>query len=194
MLCGIFVGGLATRMHGEAKGLLPAPDTGEPLALRLARIVRELGLTPVLVGRDARYRAALPDLLVIADQPAGVGPLGGLAGLLRAGEHDTAPSPFVLALSCDLPRISSALIERLASQPARASVLAPRAPEGRWEPLIARYDARALRGPVEHAIALGTRSFQRLFVDLTVEELTLSASERAQLIDWDTPDDVHDKR
>jgi molybdopterin-guanine dinucleotide biosynthesis protein A len=99
-----------------------------------------------------------------------------------------------LALSCDLPRISRALIERLASHPSRAAVLAPRAAEGPWEPLVARYDALALREPLERAIAHGTRSFQRLFRDLTVEELSLSESERAELVDWDTPEDVQNQR
>lgn len=194
MLCGIFVGGLATRMHGDAKGLLPAPDTREPLALRLARIARELGLTPVLVGQDARYHAALPGLSVVADQPSGVGPLGGLSGLLRAAEQEASPARFVVALSCDLPLISRALIERLGSHPSHAQVLAPRAADGPWEPLFARYDARAVREPLARALALGRRSFQRLFDDLTVEELALSESERAQLIDWDTPEDVKHKR
>jgi len=189
MLCGIFVGGKASRMGGEPKGLLPSPDGGEPLVLRLTRIARELGLIPVLVGESARYREALPDLRVIADRPPGIGPLGGLMGLLEAGQ----PS-FVLALSCDLPIISRRLLDRLVQHPSSAAVLAARASEGAWEPLVARYDAGALYGPVERAIASGTRSFQWLFADLAVEELKLSPEERAELIDWDTPDDVRDKR
>jgi molybdopterin-guanine dinucleotide biosynthesis protein A len=189
MLCGIFVGGKATRMQGEAKGLLASPESGEPLVVRLARLSRELGLIPVLVGEAAAYRAALPELRVIADQPPGIGPLGGLVGLLQAGQ----PS-FVLALSCDLPIISRPLLDRLVNHPARAPVLAARSSDGLWEPLVARYDAGALCAPVERLVAAGARSFQQLFRDLTVQELKLSPDERAELIDWDTPDDVRDKR
>ncbi|MDB4985572.1 MAG: Molybdopterin-guanine dinucleotide biosynthesis protein MobA [Myxococcaceae bacterium] len=189
MLCGIFVGGKASRMQGEPKGLLPSPESGEPLVVRLARLARELGLIPVLVGEAPSYRAALPELRVIHDRPSGIGPLGGLAGLLRAGQ----PS-FVLALSCDLPIISRPLLERLVNHPTRAHVLAARSGDGLWEPLAARYDAAALYAPVERMIASGTRSFQHLFADLSVEEFKLAPAERGELIDWDTPEDVRDKR
>jgi molybdopterin-guanine dinucleotide biosynthesis protein A len=191
VLCGIFVGGKATRMHGQAKGLLPAPETGEPLVLRLARLARELDLIPVLVGESARYADALPDLQVIEDRPPGIGPMGGLLGLLSAAEAQGAHH--VLALSCDLPWVSRVLLERLATHSSVAHVLAPRAASGQWEPLIARYDANALRAGVEQAIANGTRSFQRWFADLTVEELMLTEAERTQLVDWDTPEDVQNK-
>jgi molybdopterin-guanine dinucleotide biosynthesis protein A len=185
MLCGIFVGGKATRMQGQAKGLLTSPESGEPLVVRLARLARELGLIPVLVGEAASYRSALPELRVIPDSPAGIGPLGGLAGLLHAGQ----PS-FVLALSCDLPIISRPLLERLVNASSRAEVVAPRSSNGQWEPFAARYDAAALCAPVERLISRGTRSFQHLFSDLHVEELKLSPAERAELLDWDTPEDV----
>jgi molybdopterin-guanine dinucleotide biosynthesis protein A len=199
MLCGIFVGGRATRMGGITKGLLPAPETGEPLVLRLARIARELGLEPVLVGASGEVRAALPELRTIDDRPAGIGPLGGLAGLLHAAgfaaasRAQTPPaSTSVLALACDLPRGSRALIARLVEAPLCApnKVLAIRADNGLWEPLCARYDADALRVPVEQAIARGVRSFQKLFAELQVGELSISGEQRAELVDWDTPEDV----
>jgi len=211
MLCGIFVGGRATRMGGITKGLLPAPETGEPLVLRLSRIARELGLEPVLVGASHEVRAALPELRTIDDRPAGIGPLGGLAGLLHAGDSivgsraeappaSTVGSPAqappastsVLALACDLPRVSRALIAQLVEAPLCApnTVLAIRADNGLWEPLCARYDAAALRVPVEQAIARGVRSFQKLFAELQVGELAISSELRAGLVDWDTPEDV----
>jgi molybdenum cofactor guanylyltransferase len=185
MLCGIFVGGQARRMNGLAKGLLPAPDTGEPLVLRLARLVRELACEPVLVGEAQRYRTALPSLRSIDDAPAGIGPLGGLSALLRA-----ASGTHVLALACDLPRLSPALIARLLTSDSEAAVLAPRAEHGPWEPLCARYRVAAVRPVLDTAIAQGTRSFQRLFAELRVEELPLVDGERRELLDWDSPDDV----
>lgn len=183
MLCGIFVGGRARRMGGIAKGLLRAPDGDETLVVRLARLAGELGLEPVLVGDDARYRAALPALRVVRDQPAGIGPLGGLMGLLREGDA-------ALALACDLPFVSRSLLERLAQRASPAAVLAPREAEGLWQPLCARYDAATVRPVLAQAIAHGTRSFQRLFAELAVEELPLSEIERRELHDWDTPEDV----
>lgn len=185
MLCGIFVGGRATRMGGLPKGLLPAPDGGEPLVVRLARLARELACEPVLVGDDARYQAVLPSLRTLPDAPANVGPLGGLGGLLAAAEG--AP---VLALACDLPRVSRALLARLLSEQPEAAVLAPRSESGLWEPLCARYRADRVLPRLTEALAAGTRSFQRLFRELEVAELALDAESRAELVDWDTPSDV----
>jgi molybdopterin-guanine dinucleotide biosynthesis protein A len=171
-------------MGGKPKGLLPAPDSGEPLVVRTCRLVRALGFTPCLVGKAKAYRALLPELVHVADSPPNIGPLGGLLGLLHSAE--SAP---VLALACDLPRVSQALLERLASGDGAADVLAPRSESGLWEPLCARYEGRVAR-PLEFAIGAGVRSFQRLFEHLQVAELTLSQAERAVLVDWDTPEDM----
>lgn len=186
MLLGLFVGGLARRMGGHPKGLLPAPDTGEPLVVRLDRIGRAVGLEPVLVGDAAPYRSALPALRVIADDPPGIGPLGGLGGLLAAaGDGRT------LALACDLPYVSEALVARLVADASAAPVLAPRASAlSVWEPLCARYDAKVVRPALDRLLAKGGRSFQQLLATLTVAELALGPDERTQLRDWDTPEDV----
>ena len=58
------------------------------------------GVELVLVGAAEPYGAL--GLRAIADEPAGIGPLGGLGGLLS---H--AGSGQVLALACDLPRLES---------------------------------------------------------------------------------------
>lgn len=187
MLCGIFVGGRASRMGGIAKGLLPAPETGEPLARRLARIAVELGCEPVLVGASSEVQAALPALRTLDDQPVGIGPLGGLSGLLHA-----AGTSHVIALAGDLPFVSRDLLALLvhATLEAPTEVLAVRADNGLWEPLCARYDASALAPRVDRAIAQGVRSFQKLFSELSVAELPVSQAQRRELDDWDTPEDV----
>jgi molybdopterin-guanine dinucleotide biosynthesis protein A len=69
-------------------------------------------------------------------------------------------------------------------------VLAVRADNGLWEPLCARYDAEVLAPRVDRAILGGVRSFQKLFAELTVAELRVSAAQRRELDDWDTPEDV----
>lgn len=171
-------------MGGQPKGLLPAPDSGEPLVVRTCRLVRALGFTPCLVGKAKAYRPLLPELLHVADSPPNIGPLGGLLGLLHSAE-----SGAVLALACDLPKLSEAVLARLASGDGVADVLAPRSETGLWEPLCTRYEARVAR-PLEFAIGAGVRSFQRLFEHLQVAELSLSEAERAALVDWDTPEDM----
>jgi molybdopterin-guanine dinucleotide biosynthesis protein A len=114
-----------------------------------------------------------------------VGPLGGLHALLRAGGERQ-----VLALACDMPHVSRALLERLLSEQPAAAVLAPRSPSGLWEPLCARYHAARVAPVCAQALQQGQRSFQALLARLEVAELPLSAEELGQLRDWDTPEDV----
>lgn len=184
-LAGIFVGGGSTRMGGRPKGLLAAPDTGEPLAVRLARLARGVGCEVVLVGRADAYREALPHLPVLEDAPGIDGPLAGLSALLaEAGERPA------LALACDLPFVTASLLQRLLDAPA-APIVAPRArPDAPWEPLLARYAPSEVAPVLEGALRDGIRSFQRLFARLAVQELPLATAELEQLRDWDEPSDV----
>jgi molybdopterin-guanine dinucleotide biosynthesis protein A len=181
---GIFVGGSGTRMGGVQKGLLTTKQ-GEALAARLVRVARELGLEPVLVGRADAYATLLSGVRVVADDPADVGPLGGLSGLLKA-----YPTQRVMAVACDMPHVSPLLLGRLASWPSAASVVAARSSTGHWEPLCARYDTALVLPKLEAALAHGVRSFQRLFATLSMEELTVADEERHELLDWDRPEDV----
>jgi molybdopterin-guanine dinucleotide biosynthesis protein A len=184
-VCGLFVGGQARRMGGVAKGLLPAPDTGEPLVARLRRHAESLGLGCVLVGESPAYGGL--GLPMLADAPSGIGPLGGLRALLLWA----AGAP-VVALAGDLPYVSPELLRRLlaagsAPAPVRDVVAARR--QDRWEPLCARYEATVL--PVlDAALAAGEHSFQALLRRLRVHELALTADEARQLTDWDAPGDI----
>jgi molybdopterin-guanine dinucleotide biosynthesis protein A len=185
MLAGIFVGGGSTRMGGLAKGLLASPE-GPSIVERSQRLLRELGHDVVLVGAHDAY-AHLP-FERVADEPPGIGPLGGLIALLRCG-GETIDSR-VLAVACDMPFVSRGLVERLGTWPADGPILAPRR-NGRWEPLFARYDA----GPVlplalALAHAAGSRSLQRLLDRAGAVELPLSPREERELDDWDSPSDT----
>jgi molybdopterin-guanine dinucleotide biosynthesis protein A len=182
---GIFVGGKSSRMGGHAKGLLPASDTGQPLLLRTAELAQALGLEAVLVGDASPYAGLLPELERISDLPLGIGPLGGLSGLLQA--RSDGP---VLAVACDMPRLSRALLARFLSEESHAAVLATRGSAGFWEPLCARYLPSLVTPGLKLALADGVRSFQALFARLPVCELALGDDERAQLLDWDAPEDL----
>jgi molybdopterin-guanine dinucleotide biosynthesis protein A len=184
VLIGIFVGGRSSRM-GRPKGLLAAPDSGEPLLVRSCRLARSVGLSPCLVGAAQPYAALVPELTRVSDAPPRIGPLGGLCALLQAAHGQP-----VLALACDLPHISARLLERLAQTPSDAAVLAPRGAAGLWEPLCACYDAARVATPLQIAIAAGVRSFQRLFAQLEVADLPLEEAERRALEDWDSPEDM----
>src|SRR5262249_1352894 len=159
-------------MGGRPKGLLAAPS-GETIVARWQRLFAEVGLPCVLVGARAEY--AQLGIPVVADEPPGAGPLGGLAGLLAGGS--------AIAVACDMPYVSVTLLRRLVEGPP-APILAPRR-QGRWEPLFARYDAVVLAA-VRSRLATGRLGLQGLLDEAGAEELVVSTSEWAELEDWDT--------
>lgn len=191
-LVGLMVGGRATRFGGIAKGMLAAPDTGEPLALRLARICREaLGdATVVLVGSSPAYGAlALPFL---DDRPPGVGPLGGLGALLAAAQGRRCEA---IAVAADLPYVTAPLVAKLRTYEGSAAAVAAR-PGGIWQPLFARYSPDECI-PVLRAALDARRFAARAVLEGLGEralELPLDATEAAQLDDWDEPEDMTRER
>lgn len=207
LVMGICVGGRGRRMGGVQKALLCAPDTGESLVARLLRLGREAGHEVVLLGA-AELGDAVSGVAQLPDA-ADIGPLAALQSLLTyAGGRDA------LCLACDMPFVTSELLARLAGESSRAlpAGVAPHAPDGersaggqreladvlaprdhasgKWESLFARYRSVTVAPLLEHALLEGERSFQGLFTRLTVAELLLDPRERAQLRDWDTPEDM----
>jgi molybdopterin-guanine dinucleotide biosynthesis protein A len=180
-LAGIFVGGDGSRMGGLAKGLLRTSD-GRTVVERSRAVLESAGARIVLVGAGRAYDGL--GLEVLADEPHGIGPLGGLLALLRvAGD---APA---LALAGDMPFVTRALVARLVAADDGAAIVAPRR-DGRWEPLCARYHpARVLPLARAHARS-GNHSLQLLLEAAGAIELSLAPGEATQLHDWDTPDDV----
>lgn len=187
LLVGIFVGGRGSRMGGVAKGLLQAPDTPKTL---LERLLDELanatpGAEIVLVGEADPYRSF--GLASVADDPPHVGPLGGLLGLL--GYASARGATLVLALACDLPRLSRHVLARLASEQPQAHALVATL-EGVRNPLLARYRVQAALPQARRVLSEGTRSLQAVLDALAAETLVVDAAETATLGDWDTPEDI----
>lgn len=179
--CGIFIGGQSSRMGGKPKGLLREPATGQPLVARLVAQAQGLGLDCVLVGQRPEYAAL--ELPMCADDPPGIGPLGGLSSLLSGAKNGA------LALSCDLPYLSQALMARLISvDNTDCDVVAPRRGD-RFEPLCALYLPSVL-SPLRQAIARREHALQRLLANLRVKTLPLTDDEARQLDDWDSPADI----
>jgi molybdopterin-guanine dinucleotide biosynthesis protein A len=182
-IAGIFVGGKATRMGGRAKGLLLGTD-GRTLVDRLSGVLTPLVSELVLVGEASAYASA--GLEAIEDEVPGIGPLGGLVGLLRRGS-----GRMVLALAGDMPWVSPGLIGRLLGAPEEAPIVAPRL-EGRWEPLCARYDSRiVLPLALAHAAA-ADRSLQRLLDAAPAVPLPEGSYDPRELRDWDEPADIRE--
>ena len=170
-------------MGGRAKGLLRLAST-ETIVDRWITLFRGIGVESVLVGRHADYmHYEGRGLRMLDDEPAGRGPLGGLIALLRS-----AGSRPALAVACDMPFVSEALLLELATFSEHAPAVAPRRME-RWEPLFARYDAtRVLAAAVERQRS-GLLSLQGLLDEVDAVSLPLRREERGELDDWDTPED-----
>jgi len=206
LVMGICVGGRGRRMGGVQKALLRAPDTGETLVARLVRLGSAAGHEVVLLGA-ADLAAAVSGIPQLPDA-ADIGPLAALQSLFAfAGERDA------VCLACDMPYVTADLLAKLAASGEAEAGAAPRAPQaqekarsgpapqadvvapreaasGKWEAMFARYRSETVAPLLERALAEGERSFQGLFARVRVQELILDATERAQLRDWDTPEDM----
>jgi molybdopterin-guanine dinucleotide biosynthesis protein A len=189
LIVGIFVGGRGTRMGGIAKGLLKAPDSEATLVERLVEQSRQAvpAAELVLVGEADAYAAL--GLHMLGDNPPGVGPLGGLLALLEYASNLRAE--FALALACDLPYLSSALLRRLAADAPHAVALVTKQ-AGVRNPLVARYGVAPALPAARRVLASGARSLQAVLDELGVgvSSLSLSSAEERSLSDWDTPEDV----
>jgi molybdopterin-guanine dinucleotide biosynthesis protein A len=194
---GIFVGGASRRM-GRPKGLLLEPeDIGRaglprrPLVLRLRseaeRALQELARPGhiVLVGERPEYLAL--GVPVLRDAAPQQGPLGGLVALLEEAQRRRWGT--ALALACDQPYVTAGLLKRVLCERRAAAVVAPHS-DGFWQPLCARYDVATALPIARAALGAGRLSLQRLLVELGAAPLELTSAERAELQDWDEPDDV----
>jgi molybdopterin-guanine dinucleotide biosynthesis protein A len=193
IVVGILVGGRGSRLGGIAKGNMTAPGSTQTLIERLlgevsaAASQRGLDVETLLVGAAAAYSPL--GVTAIADEPAGIGPLGGLNGLLSYAEKRGATQ--VLALACDLPHLGAGLLARLLSEAPDAGAVLALQGELR-NPLIARYAVGPTRLAVLQALGVGRHSLQAVLdrLDPPPHPLDLSAEERSQLGDWDTPADL----
>jgi len=168
-------------MGGKAKGLLLAPS-GVSIVERWRRLLEDEGLQVVLVGQRAEY--APLGLPTLQDAQPDSGPLAGLVTLLGVGES-------ILAVACDMPHVSPALLHRLLTESPDAPLLAPRI-EGVWQPLFARYDSARVLPFAQKRLAEGRLALQGLLDEAGAVALPLSPAEEAELTDWDRPEDVTD--
>jgi len=102
----VFAGGRSSRM-GHDKALLSIG--GRTLLDRIVAAARPVARRIVLVGRDGDEHG----LAWLPDERPGLGPLAALETALQAAESELA-----LALACDLPFVSTALLAHLVARAA----------------------------------------------------------------------------
>jgi molybdopterin-guanine dinucleotide biosynthesis protein A len=181
---GVVLTGGASRRMGRDKALLAGGDPPTPLALRVARALRDGGCPDVTcVGGDEGGLEAL-GLDAIADDHPGLGPLGGVLTGLRHARLE-----LVVVLACDLPWIDGAtvrgLIGALAARPS-AAVAVPLV-DDRLQVHAAAF-RRSARPILAAAFDAGERSLTRALSDLEV--VTVEHLDARSLTDVDGPDDL----
>lgn len=133
----VLAGGRASRFPGKLEALVD----GEPLVLRAFRTARATGW-PVYVSAQGPFPGEIDrrlDCTVLIDrQPLG-GPLRALHSACETIGHER-----IFALAADLPRVDTALLERIAGAwLAGDEAVVPRH-GGKLEPLVALYARSAV--------------------------------------------------
>ncbi len=184
----ILLGGDSKRM-GRDKATLNWQ--GHSLLEHVHRQVAPLVAEVLLVTRpdriDTTRALAPPDARVIADTIDARGPLAGIHAALRAATHAS-----VLALACDMPRVSPPLLAGLLDDP-RGDVVIPR-PGAFFEPLPAVY-RRSCLPAIEAVLEQGSARVPAFFsaVRLSVwDDARLRAldPDLASLANWNRPEDI----
>ncbi len=125
----LLAGGRSTRMGGDKRMLAFG---GRSLIERSFEALSVM-FDEVLVGSND-VPPGVPAESVVCDEPAGVGPIGGIAGSIAAASHDIA---FVVA--CDIPRFDQGLVSSLFRAVVRNEIAVPVDRTGRYESLFAVY-------------------------------------------------------
>lgn len=179
----ILAGGESRRM-GQDKASLVLD--GQTLLQSVAATLQPLFAEVIVSVRQPRPEIGLPQ---VCDAPGQVGPLAGLAAGL-----DRAAHPWLFAAACDMPFLTSPLIEYLARQRADWQAVVPMV-GGHPQPLAAFY-ARSSRGEVRRLLGgNGKHSLRALLEGLRVRyvdeaELLKADPQLRSFFDLDTPQDV----
>lgn len=182
----ILAGGRARRLGGVNKGALPLGSS--VIVDRQLAAIRHVAGHVFVVGRPAEAWSAR-GLTVVPDDLPECGPLGGIYTAIR---H--SPCDRTLVVACDLPFLSPALLERLASETADAVV--PRSARG-LEPLCAIY-ARACLAEIRARLDRGELAASVLPSGVRVieigQELTAGDPDGRLFLNVNTPHDYERAR
>ncbi len=177
----ILAGGESRRMGQDKANLLLGEQT---LLQRVSDIVHPLFTGVIVSVREPRLGCDLPQ---VCDDPSHAGPLAGLAAGLALTE-----SPWVFAVACDMPFITSELIECLAGFREGVDAVVP-VVQGYPQPLAAFYATRSLSALREILNGSGRHSLRELLDQLQVryvDESEIQAADLRSFFDLDTPEDV----
>jgi molybdopterin-guanine dinucleotide biosynthesis protein A len=130
----VLCGGTSARM-GRDKSFIQV--AGEPLVVRVASRISAVA-DPVMLAPGRAGRLSDLGYPEVADEPPGVGPLGGLIGGLAASPH-----PLLAAAAVDMPLVSPEVLRLLAGLHQDQDAVVPVTDSG-VQPLHAVYAKTAL--------------------------------------------------
>jgi molybdenum cofactor guanylyltransferase len=179
----IMAGGASERMPVD-KALLRLAS-GETMLERVVTVSLATGYHVIVVGRRAPEGWKEEDVRFVPDASPGLGPIGGLVTSLEFAGDD------VLAVGCDMPRMTTDALCWLADASAKRSAPSGIAStrDGKLEPLFSVYGS----GMLEMAcgqIAQGRRSLHGLIELAGMECLAVPAPFAACLQNINTPADL----
>lgn len=185
----ILVGGEARRFGGRDKSQILID--GRTILARQLSALAPLTDDVLLIG--ARRPALSPDAVrCVCDVTPGLGPMGGLQAALAAARDE-----HVLLLACDMPFVTTALLQHLIERAPSADVVVPVTARG-FHPLCAVY-ARRCQAEVNRLLAADRRALRDLLGEVrvdTVEPQALARFGDAErlLANLNAPADLDDLR
>jgi molybdenum cofactor guanylyltransferase len=162
----VLAGGHSRRLGQDKRRLRLWGADGPGMLEHSVQVVAGLCQDVVVVLNDPQDWAALPARLA-PDIYAGGGALGGIYAGLLAAQQD-----YALAVACDMPFLSAALIRAMLARPRDYDVLVPRSPRPGStrnalgiEPLHAIY-SKACLGPMREMLEGGQRQIAALIAQV----------------------------
>jgi molybdenum cofactor guanylyltransferase len=178
----VLAGGLSTRM-GRDKALIEI--AGVPLLRQIVdEVTKVTSRVLIVTAWPERYQPIVPDAQFIVDT-VNQGPIVAFSQALPSVQTE-----WVLLLSCDLPNLSAATIQRwIAGLDNIAPPTIADLPQGHkgWEPLCGFYRTHC-RESVQQFVGAGGRSLQTWLQTQVVE--VLPVNDRRILFNCNTPEDL----
>lgn len=189
----ILAGGRSVRM-GVDKTLLSFD--GRSLVARVADAVRQVCEKTIVVTNRLEMMAEAglaDDVVVVRDEVAHQGPLGGLVTALAVAETE-----WVLAVAADMPHLEPDVIRALWDARDGGDVVLPITEKGP-EPLLALYRREATLAPARRVLSTGRRRVVAMLpqvkvIEVPVEALRSADPELRSLVNVNTPSDLESAR
>lgn len=187
----VLAGGGGRRLGGAGKPILAVG--GEPMLGRVLGAV-DGGDPRVVVGPESLVAVVPAGVRVVQEEPAGGGPVAGLAAGLAALTAHAAPG-VVVVLAADLPLLTPDAVDRLVAGVSGVDGAVFVDGGGRRQWLCGAWSTAALAGRLGELAATGPltgRAMRELFGPLRIADVVVDGGRRPPWYDCDTPADLAD--